>query len=128
MKQSQIIFGFLFPSRQDATKPVHPAMRPFHYPATSFESSLMLNSLCLFATRMNMSSIAKLFYQVSYLTRIITFIKAHALKVPQFYSAPPPAAILLRPLQYLREACSCHFKGIPVPSLINPEPDLSKSA
>ena len=31
-------------------------------------------------------------------------------------------------IEYLREACSCHFKGIPVPSLINPEPDLSKSA
>jgi len=28
----------------------------------------------------------------------------------------------------LREACSCHFKGIPVPSLINPERDLTKSA
>jgi transposase len=31
-------------------------------------------------------------------------------------------------IEYLREACSCHFKGIPAPSLINPEPDLSKSA
>jgi transposase len=31
-------------------------------------------------------------------------------------------------IEYLREACSCHFKGIPVPSLINPERDLPKSA
>jgi len=31
-------------------------------------------------------------------------------------------------IEYLREACSCHFKGIPVPSLINPERDLTKSA
>ena len=79
MKQSQIIFRFLFPPRQDAAKSVHPAMRPFHNPATSLESSFMFNSLCFFAARANMSSIAKLFYQVSYLTRIITFIKTHAL-------------------------------------------------
>ena len=79
MKHSQIILRFLFPTRQDAAKSVHPAMRPFHDPATSLESSLMFNSLCLFPTRTKMSSIAKLFYQVSYLTRIITFIKTHAL-------------------------------------------------
>jgi len=79
MKQSQIIFRFLFPTRQDASKPVHPAMRPFHNPATSFETGLSFNGLCFFTSRTNMSGIAKLFYQISYLTRIITFIKAHAL-------------------------------------------------
>jgi len=79
MKQSQIIFRFLFPPCQDAAKPVHPAMRPFHNPATSLESSLMLNSLCLFTARPNMSSITKFFHQVAYLTRIITFIKTHTL-------------------------------------------------
>ena len=79
MKQSQIIFRFLFPTRQNATKPVHPAMRPFHNPATSLESSLMLNRLCLFAARPNMSSVTKFFHQISYLTGIITFIKAHTL-------------------------------------------------
>jgi transposase len=31
-------------------------------------------------------------------------------------------------IEYLREACSCHFNGIPAPSLINMERDLSKSA
>jgi len=31
-------------------------------------------------------------------------------------------------IEYLREACGCHFKGIPVPLLINPERDLPKSA
>ena len=79
MKQRQIVFRFLFPTRQDAAKPVHPAMRPLDNPASSFEASLMFNRLCFFAARANMSGIAKFFHQVSYLTRVITFIKTHAL-------------------------------------------------
>jgi transposase len=31
-------------------------------------------------------------------------------------------------IEYLREACSCHFKGIPAPSLIKPQGDLAKTA
>jgi hypothetical protein len=80
MKQRQIIFGFLFPTRQYAAKAVHPAMCPLYNPASSFEASLMFNSLHLLATRTYMSSIAKLFYQISYLTRVITFIQAHPLR------------------------------------------------
>ena len=31
-------------------------------------------------------------------------------------------------IEYLRQACNCHLSGIPAPSLINSEGDLSKSA
>ena len=31
-------------------------------------------------------------------------------------------------IEYLREACSCHLRGIPAPSLIKSEGDLTKSA
>jgi hypothetical protein len=79
MKQSQIILRLLFPTCQDAAKPVHPAMRPFHNPASSFKAGLMLNRLGLLSTRTNVSRIAKLLDQISDLTRIIAFIKAHAL-------------------------------------------------
>ena len=79
MKQRQIILRFLFPTRQDTAKPVHPAMCSLDNPASSFEASLMLNRLCLFTARANMSSITKFFHQVSYLTRVITFIKTHTL-------------------------------------------------
>jgi len=82
MKQSQIIFRLLFPTSQYAAKAVHPAMCPLYNPAASLETSLVLNRLCLFATRTNMSGIAKRFHQVSYLTRIITFIKTDALFFP----------------------------------------------
>jgi hypothetical protein len=82
MKQRQIIFRFLFPSRQYATKPVHPAMCSLYNPTASLESGLVLNRLCLFTTRSNMSGIAKRFHQLSYLTRIIPFIKTHALFFP----------------------------------------------
>ena len=63
MKQSRVILRFLFPPRQDAAKPVHPAMCSLYNPATSLESSLMLNRLCLFTTRTNMSSVTKFFHQ-----------------------------------------------------------------
>ena len=79
MKQRQIIFGFLFPAYQYAAKAVHPAMCPLYNPAASLETSLMLNRLCFFATRKNMSGIAKCFHQISYLSGIITFIKTHTL-------------------------------------------------
>lgn len=82
MKQSQIIFRFLFPARQDAAKPVHPAMCSLDNPASRFKASLMLNRLCFFTARANMGRIAKFFYQVSYLARIISFIKTHTLFFP----------------------------------------------
>jgi hypothetical protein len=82
MKQSQIIFRFLFPARQYAAKAVHPAMCPLHNPTASLEAGLMFNSLCFFATRTNVSGITKRFHQVSYFARIITFIKTHALFFP----------------------------------------------
>lgn len=82
MKQRQIIFRLLFPTRQYAAEAIHPAMCPLYNPAASLEADLMLNGLCLLATRTNMSSIAKRFHQVSYLTRIITFIKAHTMFFP----------------------------------------------
>jgi hypothetical protein len=57
MKQSQIILRFLFPSCQDAAEAVHPAMRPFHYPASSLEAGFMFNpnislNLRIFDTQM----------------------------------------------------------------------------
>jgi len=79
MKQRQIIFRFLFPPRQNAAKAVHPAMGAFHHPATGFETGFMLDRLCFFPARTNVSRIAKFFHQVAYLTRIITFIKTHPL-------------------------------------------------
>lgn len=54
-------------------------MRPLHNPTPSFEAGFSFNSLCLLATRTNMSRITKLFNQISYLARIITLIKTHTL-------------------------------------------------
>jgi len=109
MKQSQVIFRFLFPTRQYAAKAVHPAMCSLYNPAASLETSLMFNRLCLFAARTNMSGITKFFHQVSYLTRIITFIKTHTLFLSfrrlwpcywnTFYS------------------CLCHFAIMPISSI-----------
>ena len=81
MKQSQVILRFLFPPRQNAAKTVHPTVRPFRNPATSFETRLPFDRLRFFATRTNMSGITKLFYQISHLTRIITLIQTHTLRL-----------------------------------------------
>ncbi len=81
MKQAQIILRFLFPPRQDTAKAVHPAMCSFYNPTTSLEASLTLNGLCLFTTRTNMSCVTKLFDQFSYLTRIISLIQRHTLRL-----------------------------------------------
>lgn len=81
MKQSQVIFRFLFPPRQYAAKTVHPAMCPLHNPTASLKTSFSLDGLCFLAARTNMSCITKLFYQISYLAIIITLIQAHALRL-----------------------------------------------
>ena len=82
MKQRQIIFRFLFPPRQDAAKAVHPAMGSLHNPAAGFEAGLVLDRLCFFTPRTNMSGIAKFFQQVPYLTRIVSFVETHTLLFP----------------------------------------------
>jgi hypothetical protein len=82
MKQRQIVFRFLFPTRQYAAEAVHPTVCSLYNPAASLEAGLVLNRLCLLPTRMNMSGVAKRFHQISYLTGIITFIKTHTLFFP----------------------------------------------
>jgi len=81
MKQTQIIFRFLFPPRQDAAEAVHPTVRTLHNPAASFETSLPFDSLRFLATCTNVGCITKLFYQISYLARIITLIQAYTLRL-----------------------------------------------
>jgi len=81
MKQSQIILRFLLPPRQDAAEAVHPAMRSFHNPAPSFKASLMFDRLGFFASGSNVGCITKLLHQISYLTRIVSLIQRHTLRL-----------------------------------------------
>jgi hypothetical protein len=81
MKQSQEVSRFLFPSRQYATEPIHPAMCPLYNPTAGLKRSLSFNSPRLLTTRANMGGITKLFHQVSYLTGIITLIQRHTLRL-----------------------------------------------
>ena len=81
MKQAQIILRFLFPARQDAAEAVHPAMRPLYNPAASLEADFMFDRLGFFASGSNMGCITKLFDQISYLTRIVSLIQRHTLRL-----------------------------------------------
>jgi hypothetical protein len=80
MKQSQIILRFLLPPRQDAAEAIHPAMRPFHNPAPSFEASFMFDRLGFFTSGSDVGCITKLFHQISYLIRIVSLIQRHTLR------------------------------------------------
>ena len=109
MKQRQIIFRLLFPSRQYATKTVHPAMCPLDNPAAGFETGRAFNGLCFFAMRTDMSGVAKRFHQVSYFTRIIPFIKTHTLFFPFRRFWPFYRNTFYRRL--------CHFAIMPIRSI-----------
>ena len=56
-------------------------MRPLYNPAASFEASLMFNRLGFFTSGSNVGCITKLFHQISYLTRIISLIQRHTLRL-----------------------------------------------
>ena len=81
MKQAQIILRFLFPPRQDAAEAVHPAMRPLYNPSASLEAGFMFDRLGFFASGSNVGCITKLFHQISYLTRIVSLIQRHTLRL-----------------------------------------------
>ena len=81
MKQCQIILRFLFPPRQYTAKPVHPAMRPLYNPSASFEAGFMFDRLGFVASGSNVGCITKLFNQTSYLTRIVSLIQRHTLRL-----------------------------------------------
>jgi len=79
MKQTQIIFRFLLPSRKYPAESVQPAMRPLHNQTMGLETGFSFNRLCFFATRTNMSSITKLFHQIPYAATVITLVQTHPL-------------------------------------------------
>jgi len=81
-------------------------MRPFHNPTPSLEASLLFNSLCFFATRTNMNCIAKLFHQISNLTRIVTLVQTHTLSFSLRWLRTFYRNTLYRSL--------CHFTIMPI--------------
>ena len=80
MKKTKIIFRFLLPPYQYAPETIHPTVCSLSDPATGFEANLALDRLGFLTTRANMGSISKLFYQSSYLTRIVSLIQTHSLR------------------------------------------------
>ena len=114
MEQTQVILRFLFPPCQDTTKAVHPAMRPFHNPATSFEASFTFDCLSFFTSGSNVGCITKLFHQISYLARIVSLIQRHTLRL-----------LLCRCRTFYRNTlyrCLNHLAVMPICS-INCQPD-----
>ena len=79
MKKAKVILRFLLPSYQYATETIHPTVRSLGHPPAGLEANLTLDRLGFFTPRANMSSIRKLSYQGSYLTRIVGLIQTHAL-------------------------------------------------
>ena len=80
MKQTQVIFWFLFPSCQDTSEAVHPTVSPFHYPTSSFETGLPFDRLSFLTACFYVSRIAKLLYQITHRVIIIAFVQTHTLR------------------------------------------------
>ncbi len=79
MKQGQIILRFLFPSRQDAAKAVHPTVGSLHHPAASPEAGLTFDGLGFFASGFDMGRVSKLLDQIAHRIIIVAFVQAKAL-------------------------------------------------
>lgn len=79
MKQSQIIFRFLFPSNQNPSKAVHPTVGAFNNPSPSFESCVAFDGLRFLSTVSNMRCVSKLRNQISNFIRIVSFVQTQTL-------------------------------------------------
>src|SRR5690349_11329037 len=79
MKQTQIIASFLFPTYQNPSETVEPAMGAFHFPTPG---PVVRNNLSLgffFATRTNMFGVAQFPKQLVNPARIVSFIQTQML-------------------------------------------------
>ena len=81
MNKSKVVLRFLLPTYQDTPEAIHPTVCSLRHPATRFEANLMLDRLSFFAARTNMGGIGKFLDQSSYLTRIISLIQTHPLRL-----------------------------------------------
>src|SRR5882724_2102983 len=81
MKHGHVVFDFLVPANENASKPIHPTVRPFYHPAACFGAGISFKFLGFFSAATNVSREAKLPNDFSNLIKVIAFIHAHALLV-----------------------------------------------
>ena len=82
MNQSQVIFRFLFPSRQDTAEAIHPAMSPLHHPTTRFETGLSFDRLRFLTARLDVGRITEFLDQITHRVIVIPFVQTHTLRMP----------------------------------------------
>src|SRR5512140_1333212 len=97
MQQTHIVFEFLFPSRQDAPKAVHPTVCPLHDPATGLVAHFPFDRLGLFAPRDNVSRVLELHGQVTHLVVVVSFVQTQPLRLPLRWLRPSDRNALDRP-------------------------------
>src|SRR6266700_972805 len=79
MEKGSIIFGFLLPADQNASKAVHPAMSSLHDPTSCSKSSFFLQRLSLLPPRSSMGCTSKLQQSIPYFRIIVALRQAHPL-------------------------------------------------
>lgn len=81
MKQSHIVFRFLLPPDQNPPEAVHPTMCPLHHPALCSLVRVLLQRLCFFASRADMSRVTEHLHKFPHLLVIVAFVQAKVLPV-----------------------------------------------
>src|SRR5712692_6602866 len=79
MEHRQVVLWLLLPADQEASKAVHPAMRPLHHPASGSVASLLLDGRCFFAPAADMGRVAELLGQRPDFVVVVAFIQAQPL-------------------------------------------------
>ena len=76
MKKGDVVLGVLVPAHQDVPETVQPTVRAFHHPAPGFETSLLFDGLCLYASAADVGGEAELLQGAAHLGEVVALIQA----------------------------------------------------
>ena len=80
MKHGKVVFRFLLPPDENATKAIHPTMGALYYPAAGAFASFALEFLSFLAPCPNMCCEAKLGHDVPHFLKVIPFVETEILR------------------------------------------------
>src|SRR4051794_38738382 len=79
MQEGKVVFRFLLPTHEDATKAIHPAMSALDHPTTRFEPRFLSDGLGFLAAGTNMGGKAELSHNRPHFVIVIAFVETEIL-------------------------------------------------
>ncbi len=80
VQHARVILRFLFPTNENATVSIHPAVCPFSYPAASLEPLGTSDQLRLLTARANMRREPEFHRQITHFVIVIPFVQTQVLR------------------------------------------------